>query len=97
MPPFRDLINAPIPLSVVAFLMIQTAGFVWWGASATNHMDRRIAALEMIAIQADKVTQSRNGHEGRIIVLEQMAVRVRDDLAEIKVMLRGTKTGDMRP
>lgn len=85
----RDILSAPIPLSVVLFLIMQTTGFVWWGSTQINIISARISALEMITIQMDKSMQARNSHEGRIIVLEQMAQRVRDDLSEIKVLIRG--------
>ena len=85
----KDILSAPIPLSVVAFLILQTMGFVWWGTNVVNGMAARIAAVEVSINQQQKVDENNSSHEGRIIVLEQLADRVRDDLAEIKALIRG--------
>lgn len=92
----KDVLSAPIPLSVVVFLIAQTMGFVWWGSNELNGISSRISSLEASIVQLNKLDEGRSSHEGRIIVLEQVAVRVRDDLAEIKNILRnryGTQDG----
>lgn len=85
----KDIMSAPIPLSVVMFLIVQTMGFVWWGSNIVNGISARVSSVEMTVAQITKVTESQASHEGRIIVLEQMSNRIRDDLAEIKTILRG--------
>jgi hypothetical protein len=84
----RDILSAPIPLSVVMFLIIQTMGFVWWGSNVVNTIAARVSAVELTLANVSKTADSHASHEGRIIVLEQGVFRVRDDLAEIKTLLR---------
>lgn len=89
----KDILSAPIPLSVVAFLVLQTMGFVWWASAQMNAVNIHLANIDMKVEQLEKGQLSVTSHEGRIIVLEQIAGRVRDDLQEIKVILRGNKQG----
>lgn len=89
----KDILSAPIPLSVVFFLILQTMGFVWWASAQVNDINLRIAQLHSSVVGIEKSVSAVSSHEGRIIVLEQLAGRVRDDLQEIKVILRGEKQG----
>lgn len=85
----KDILSAPIPLSVVAFLVVQTMGFVWWASAQMSAVNIHNASIDMRLDQVEKAQAAITSHEGRIIVLEQIAGRVRDDLQEIKVILRG--------
>jgi len=89
----KDILSAPIPLSVVLFLIVQTMAFVWWASAQMAAVNLHMASIDMKVEQIEKAQGSVVSHEGRIIVLEQIAGRVRDDLQEIKVILRGEKQG----
>lgn len=82
MPPaFQSLLQQSLPLPFVAVLVLQTAGFVWIGADKLTSVNMRLAVLE-------KVVEAQVGQRDRIIVLEQGMNGIREDLVEIKDMLR---------
>lgn len=94
--PMKDLLSAPIPLSVVIFLIAQTMAFVWWGSDKVNAVSARISSIEMGVNQLSKSQEGSSSHESRIIVLEQKWTRISDDLSEIKGILR-QKNGQPQP
>ena len=87
MPPaVHSLLQQSLPLPMVAVLLLQTAGFVWIGADKLTSVNMRLAVLE-------KVVEAQVGQRDRIIVLEQSMNGIRDDLVEIKDILRGRPNG----
>ena len=83
MPPaVHSILQQTLPLPLVAVLVLQTAGFVWIGADKLTSVNMRLAVLE-------KVVEAQVGQRDRIIVLEQGMNGIRDDLVEIKEILRG--------
>lgn len=86
MPPaVHSILQQTLPLPLVAVLVLQTAGFVWIGADKLTSVNMRLAVLE-------KVVEAQVGQRDRIIVLEQGMNGIREDLIEIKDLLRGQKT-----
>lgn len=82
MPPaVHSLLQQSLPLPFVAVLVLQTAGFVWLGSDKFNAINTRLALLE-------KVVEAQVGQKDRIIILEQGMAAIKDDLAEIKQILR---------
>lgn len=82
MPPaVQNLVSAPLPLAVVAMLLVQTAGVAYFGGS-------RITAIESKIQQIDQAVGAMSSHEKRLIVTEEGVLRIREDLAEIKTLLR---------
>ena len=72
------------PLPVVVTLVIYTMGASTYVSTWKSEMESRMKVLE-------KVAEAVVPHENRLVVLEQQFLRIRDDLAEIKVMLRDKK------
>lgn len=93
----RNLLSTHLPLGTVVIMVLWAVGMGWWWSSQIELVRARIAALEIHALQVDRVDESRNSHEVRITILEQIAGRVRDDLAEIKDMLQGKRSGNAAP
>lgn len=86
MPPaVHSILQQTLPLPMVAVLVLQTAGFVWIGADKFTSVNMRLAVLE-------KVVEAQVGQRDRIIVLEQGMNGIREDLVEIKDLLRGQST-----
>jgi len=83
MAPIRDEwhLDKKVPISIIFALFVQTVVFVYVGTSWKADTDSRISALE-------KSENSRDSHENRLVVLEQQFGYIRNDLAEIKTLLR---------
>lgn len=87
MPPaVQSFLHQSLPLPVVAVLLLQTAGFVWIGSDKFTSIDMRLAVIE-------KFIEGQSGQNDRIIILEQSLGGIKEDLAEIKKMLREKNGG----
>lgn len=74
-----------VPITIIGALIVQTLIFTYTGTAWKVDVDSRLAALE-------RSDGGQASHESRIIVLEQGVLRIREDLAEIKALLRSSKT-----
>lgn len=72
------------PLPTVLTLLLYTMGTSTFVSTWKADTEARLAALE-------KVVTALNTHESRIVVLEQQFIRIREDLSEIKVLLRDSQ------
>lgn len=70
-----------VPLTLIVTLIIQTVVITAYGASQFSSIDSRISSLE-------KSDKSQESHERRLTVLEEKFSFIRDDLGEIKDLLR---------
>jgi hypothetical protein len=87
MPPaVQSFLHQSLPLPVVAALLLQTAGFVWIGSDKFTSIDMRLAVIE-------KFIEGQSGQNDRIIILEQSLGGIKEDLADIKKMLREQNGG----
>lgn len=80
-PAVHSILQQSLPLPVVAVLILQTAGFVWIGSGQLTEINMRISVIE-------KVIEAQVGQKDRIIVLEQGMNVIKEDLQDIKGMLR---------
>ena len=78
-------LDKKVPISIIGALVVQTLIFVYVGTAWKVDIEGRVGALE-------RSDNSQATHESRIIVLEQGMLRIRDDLAEIKALLRNEKS-----
>ena len=91
MPPaMQNILAATLPLPVAAIMLLQAVGITWWVSGQFQNIEDRVGALE-------RADLSVVNHEARIIILEQRALRVSEDLAEIKLMLRERKASNGNP
>lgn len=74
------------PLPTVVTLLLYTMGASSLITTWKADLEARVTALE-------KVITTLNSHETRIVVLEQQYTRIREDLGEIKLLLREKKEG----
>lgn len=82
MPPaVTSILQTSLPIPIVAVILLQTAGMAWVGADKYSNLSMRLAVLE-------KVADAQTGYKDRIIVLEQNFQGIREDLADIKSMLK---------
>lgn len=87
MPPaVHSFLHQTLPLPVVVVLILQTAGFVWIGSGQLTEINMRISAIE-------KVIQVQMGQSDRILILEQSLGVIKEDLSEIKTLLRDQRVG----
>lgn len=84
----KDILSAPLPLSVVVFLMVQTMAAVWWASAQVNDLRIGIAGINMQIAQIKENEAMNVSQERRIIVLEQSSERIIDELGDIKTTLR---------
>lgn len=76
-----DLLKQAFPLPVVATLVVYTMGASSFISSWKSDIEARLLAQE-------KVTTALSSHESRLVILEQQFLRFREDLIEIKAILR---------
>ncbi|MEN6644296.1 MAG: hypothetical protein ABFE08_17795 [Armatimonadia bacterium] len=69
------------PTPVVVTLILYTMGASTYVSSWKSEIEAKLSALEKVAL-------SMGSHENRLVVLEQQFIQIREDLAEIKLMLR---------
>lgn len=86
--PIKDFLSAPLPLSVVVFLMVQMMAAVWWASAQVNDLHIGIAGINMQIAQIKENEAMNVSQERRIIVLEQTADHILDELVDIKSALR---------
>lgn len=84
----KDILSAPLPLSIVVFLMMQTMASVWWASAQLNDLHNSIAGIEMKIMQIKENENANVSQERRIIVLEQTTEHIMDELGDIKTTLR---------
>ena len=84
----KDLLSAPLPLSVVAFLILQTMGSVWWASAQVNDVHLQISTIRSLLDRIVDEAKAASSQEGRIIVLEQAIGRNAEDIKDIKDTLR---------
>ena len=77
-----------VPIGIIIAILSQTLFFTYIGTQWKTVTDNRINSLE-------KYQAATENQKDRILVLEQSIMRVREDLAEIKDMLRSQKTGQL--
>lgn len=75
-----------VPIGIIGAIICQTLVFVYIGTAWKTDIESRVITLE-------KADQNLASHETRIVVLEQAVLRIRDDLSEIKALIRAQKTG----
>lgn len=75
-------LDKKVPIGIIMALLIQTLAFVYTLTAWKADVDGRLLALERSDSQ--KVS-----HETRLAVTEQGVIRIREDLAEIKSLIRG--------
>ena len=74
-------LDKKVPVSIIFGLVVQTITLVYVGTTWKADVDYRIATLE-------KAEHDRKSQESRIIVLEQGIAYIRNDLQEIKSLLK---------
>lgn len=79
-------LDKKVPITMIIMFAIQTITLVYVGTSWKADIDSRVAALE-------KSDNRMTSYESRIIVLEQGVLAIREDLSEIKALLRGQRLG----
>ena len=84
----KDILSAPLPLSVVMFLMVQTMAAVWWASAQVNDLRMGQSSMSMQIEQIKQNEAMNASQERRIIVLEQTADHILDELVDIKSALR---------
>lgn len=77
-----------VPIGIIIAILSQTLFFTYIGTQWKTVTDNRINSLE-------KYQAATENQKDRILVLEQSIMRVREDLAEIKDLLRSQKTGQL--
>lgn len=77
-----------VPIAIIVALIAQTLFFTYIGTEWKTVTDNRINSLE-------KYQAATENQKDRILVLEQNIMRVREDLAEIKDLLRAQKSGQL--
>jgi hypothetical protein len=90
----KDILSAPLPLSLVMFLMVQTMAAVWWASTQVSELHIGIAGIKMQIAQIKETENTNVSQERRIIVLEQTAEHIIDELGDIKSTLRSTNGYD---
>lgn len=70
-------VDRKVPLAVIVTLMIQTGGFIWWGAKADERLSNLERRVEISAPQADRLTR-----------VEVNLESIKESLTEIKSRLR---------
>lgn len=84
----KDILSAPLPLSVVVFLMVQSMAAVWWASAKISDVNLGIAGINMQIAQIKETEAMNVSQERRIIVLEQTTKHILDELGDIKVIFR---------
>lgn len=75
-----------VPIAIIMSIALQTFAAVYFATAWKVVVESRLAVLE-------KAASDNSGQEARIIVLEQVVIRVSDDLSEIKSILRNDRLG----
>lgn len=70
-------LDRKVPISIILTILIQTAGVMWWAASANERLNSLEQKMIMLAPQSDRLTR-----------VEVNIETIKDSLAEIKATLR---------
>lgn len=70
-------LDRKVPVAIIVALMMQTAGVVWWGATASERLNALERKVDLAAPQADRLTK-----------VETRLEAVQDGISEIKFLLR---------
>lgn len=81
-------LDKKVPISIIGTIVAQTLIFVYIGTAWKADVENRLHALE-------KEQNGISSHETRIVVIEQGMLRIRDDLSEIKQLIRQQKMGKL--
>lgn len=81
-------LDKKVPISIIGAIVAQTLIVVSIGTAWKADVENRLQALE-------KEQDGISSHETRIVVLEQGMLRIRDDLSEIKQLIRQQKMGKL--
>ena len=76
-----------VPIAIIVTIFVQTFAFIYFVTAWKVEVESRLNVLE-------KISMASASQEARIIVLEQVALRVGEDLTEIKNILRGQRLGN---
>lgn len=79
-----DWLKQAFPVPIVITLVLYTMGASSFISSWKTDIEARLTLQE-------KLLNSLASHENRIVILEQAALRIREDLLEIKALLRERK------
>lgn len=74
-------LDKKVPIGLILALLVQTVVITSWGSAKFENYEGRITNLE----KSDDAQQT---YERRITILEEKFGYIRDDLAEIKTLLR---------
>lgn len=81
-------LDKKVPITIIALFAAQTITLVYVGTSWKASVDSRLQYLE-------RTEERAASYEARIITLEQGVLGIREDLAEIKSLIR-TTTGQIQ-
>lgn len=70
-------VDRKVPIAVIIALMMQTGGFIWWGAKADERLSALERKVESSAPQGDRLTR-----------VEVNLESIKESLTEIKSRLR---------
>jgi hypothetical protein len=70
-------LDRKVPISIIAAMIMQTGGFVWWASATDQKVTVLKERLDAIAPQADRLTR-----------VEVNIESIKDSLTEIKQALR---------
>lgn len=70
-------LDRKVPVAIIVTIMMQTAGIVWWGATASERLNALERKVDMAAPQADRLTK-----------VETRLEAVQEGISEIKFILR---------
>lgn len=74
-------LDKKVPISIIIAIVCQTLIFVYVGTAWKADVENRLTSLEKSQISAAN-------YGDRILILEQGVLRIREDLAEIKELIR---------
>lgn len=81
-------LDKKVPISIIAAIVCQTLFFVYIGTAWKADVENRLRGLE-------KSQDDTANHETRIVITEQGLLRIREDLSEIKQLIRQQKLGGL--
>lgn len=70
-------LDRKVPISLIFAILVQTGGFFWWAASATERLSVLEKKAELYAPQSDRLTR-----------VETKLEAVQEGISEIKFILR---------
>lgn len=70
-------LDRKVPVAIILSLSMQTAGVIWWGATASERLNALERKVDLAAPQGDRLTK-----------VETRLEAVQDGISEIKSILR---------